>query len=76
MELFFGTDIRTKHSNNFAATFERLLESAKRVDEDDMVVDALLFGSPSGMLFRIIRFILGEEDMNPLTGLTSVRDLC
>lgn len=68
MEIFFGTEIRTRHSENFETTFGKLLNSGRAVDQDDMVVNALLFGSPFGMLYRIIRTAQGKEELNPITG--------
>lgn len=67
-EVFFGTEIRTRHSRNFEQTFEKLLNSARAVDQDYMVENALLFGSPFGMLYRIIRTAQGKEVIDPLTG--------
>jgi len=67
-EILFGTDIRTRHSNNFVETFKKLLNSARAVDQDDMVVNALLYGSAWGMFYRIIRTAKGEETIDPITG--------
>ena len=72
-EIFFGTEIRTRHSTNFSDTFKKLLTSAEAVDQEDMVVNALLYGSPSGMLYRIIRVAQGKENLNPLTGFATVQ---
>ena len=72
-EVFFGTDIRSRHSNNFVDTFGKLLSSARAVDHDDMVVNALMYGSPSGMLYRIIRHIQGKERIDPLTGFATIQ---
>lgn len=72
-EIFFGTDIRTRHSTNFESTFAKLLSNAKIVDQDDMVVNALLFGSPFGMLYRVIRTAQGKEQLNPLTGFATMQ---
>ena len=72
-EVFLGTEIRARHSNNFADTFGKLLSSAKAVDHDDMVVNALLYGSPSGMLYRIIRAVQGKEKIDPLTGFATMQ---
>ena len=66
-QIFFGTDIRRRHSTNFVKTFGKLLKHAEAVDDDDMVLNALLYGSPSGILFRIIRYLQGEEQSNPIT---------
>jgi len=68
-EILFGTDIRTRHSTNFENTFARLLDAAYTVDTDNMVTDALLYGSAAGIYYRIIRHVSGEEGMNPITGM-------
>jgi hypothetical protein len=67
-DIFFGTKIRTRHSNNFEQTFGKLLKSARAVDQDDMVVNALLYGSAWGMLYRVIRAAQGKEKIDPVTG--------
>ena len=72
-EVLFGTEIRTRHSNNFSEIFAKLLSSAREIDHDDMVVNALLYGSPSGMLYRIIGFVREDEEYDPLTGFVSVQ---
>lgn len=72
-EIFFSTDIRTRHSNNFAETFGKILNSAEAVDHDDMVVNALLYGSPSGMLYRIIRHLQGKDKLNPISGFATIQ---
>ena len=67
-EVFFGTEIRTRHSTNFVQIFSKLLRAAQAVDHDDMVSDALLTGSSAGMLYRVIRQVRGDEPMDPFTG--------
>lgn len=66
--LFFGTDIRTRHSTNFVNIFEKILKLAHAVDHDELVSDALLQGSPAGMLYRVIRTVRGDDLMDPFTG--------
>lgn len=72
-KLFFGTEIRTRHSATFEHSFERLLKSARACDEDDMIVDALM-GSSHGRVFGRIQdlrenipegFTLGIYDFDP-----------
>jgi len=74
-KLFFGTDIRTRHTENFEFTFERLLRAARDCDEDNMITDALL-GSSHGNLYRRIQqlredipegFVPGVYDFDPDT---------
>ena len=73
-EVFFGTEIRTRHSNNFSDTFARLLASAEAVDHDDLVASALLYGSPSGMLYRIIKMVREEQAIDQIFGFTTIQN--
>lgn len=66
--LFFGTAIRTRHSENFTRTFGKLLDAARAVDTEQMVEDALLHGSAAGMLYRIIQHVQGNERIDTLLG--------
>ena len=72
-EIFFSTAVRTRHTDTYSRTFKKLLDAARAVDTDDMVTDALLNGSASGLLYRIILHAKGESrlDMNlgPVTPL-------
>lgn len=70
-EIFYGTAIRERHSQNYIATFEKLLENAKAVDTNDMISNALLYGSAIGMFYRIVQHAAGEDSVNPFTGLSS-----
>lgn len=60
-ELYFGTEIRKRHTDNYVHTFEKLLKAAIDVDTDDMISNALLHGSAEGRQFAIIKFIQGED---------------
>jgi hypothetical protein len=51
--LFWSTPIRTRHSETFAASFERLLRAAEGCDPEGMIQDALR-GSAHGRLYRSI----------------------
>jgi hypothetical protein len=53
-ELFYGTEIRTRHTRNFCTTFEKLLRAARDVDEDEMIVQALMQGSGMGRMYEFI----------------------
>lgn len=59
--LYFGTDIRKRHTENYVATFEKLLKEAREVDKDGMISNALLRGSATGRQYRIIKYIQGED---------------
>ncbi|MBM4382133.1 MAG: hypothetical protein FJ091_02070 [Deltaproteobacteria bacterium] len=51
--LFFGTPVRTRHTEAFIGTFERLLRNAEACDPDGLIKDAIL-GNGSGRLFSLI----------------------
>ena len=54
LALFYGTEVRARHSNNFIYTFERLMRRAEEVDPDFMIRDALLTGS-QGFIYRLAK---------------------
>lgn len=66
---FFGTDIRTRHTDNFSRTFKKLLDAAKAVDTEDMLTDALLNGSAEGLFYRMILHARGEENLKMVFGI-------
>ena len=72
-EIFFGTEVRTRHSENFANTFSKLAKNAEAVDHDDLLTNAIRFGSPAGILYRIIRHAKGEEIIDPISGFATVQ---
>jgi len=39
--LFYGTEVRARHSNNFIFTFERMMRRAEEVDPDKMIRDSV-----------------------------------
>ena len=53
-ELFYGTDIRIRHSRNYMRTFERLCRLAKNCDVDGIIEDALM-QSAFGLLYLRMR---------------------
>lgn len=52
-ELFYGTDIRARHSRNFTRTFERLCRLAQNCDVDGIIEDSLMQNA-FGLLYRRI----------------------
>jgi len=79
-EIFFSTAVRTRHTENYSRTFKKLLNTARAVDTEDMISDALLNGSAAGLLYRVILHVKGESllDMTlgpvtPLQMTTSLR---
>lgn len=53
-DLFYGTPVRARHSNNFIFNFERLLRRAEQVDADFIIRDALKTSS-HGLCYRIAK---------------------
>jgi hypothetical protein len=53
-ELFYGTPVRARHSNNFIFTFDRLMRRAEEVDPDNMIRDSLL-ASGHGFVYTIAK---------------------
>jgi hypothetical protein len=51
--LFFGTPIRTRHSESYLLAFERLLRAADGCDPDGLIRDAILGDAP-GRLYQAL----------------------
>ena len=61
-EMFYGTEIRVRHTRNYIRTFERLCRLAKNCDVDGIIEDALM-QSALGLLYRrMIRCAKTEPD--------------
>ncbi len=54
LALFYGTEVRARHTNNFLFTFERLLARSEAVDPDQMIRDSL-YGAGHGLLYQIAK---------------------
>ena len=67
-DILFGTEIRSRHANNYADTFKKLHNAAQEVDTDEMLADALLNGSAHGLYYRIICYVRGDEGVEPFPG--------
>ena len=52
-ELFYGTEIRTGHTERFVAAFERLAASAAKCDPDGIIADAIR-DSTNGRIYRFM----------------------
>lgn len=48
-DLFFGTEIRKRHSDNFLVGFDRLVKLAEDCDTDNIIMDSLIY-SAHGLL--------------------------
>ena len=53
-DLFYGTEIRARHTNNFIFAYERMIRRAAEVDSENLVQDALST-SAHGFLYRIMK---------------------
>jgi hypothetical protein len=53
-EIFWGTPIRTRHSETFIHSFDRLLRAAAGCDPDGMIGDALR-GNGQGRVYQMMR---------------------
>ncbi len=52
--LFYGTEVRARHTNNFMFTYDRLMARAAIVDTENMIQDAL-GTSGHGFLYRVMK---------------------
>ena len=52
-ELFWSTEVRTRHSTSFSGAFERLLGNAEACDMDRTIRDAIE-GSAHGIVHRLM----------------------
>lgn len=59
--LFYGTDIRARHSANYLRTFERLSRLAKNCDVDGIIEDSLRQNA-FGLLYVRIRKLRPEAN--------------
>lgn len=53
-DLFYGTPVRARHTNNFIFTFERLMRKAEEVDPDFIIRDSLT-ASSHGLCYRLAK---------------------
>ena len=64
-KLLWGTPLRSRHTENFIYTFERLYRTAKECDEEGMIADALMGGAHGHLFSRMT-----EIKQNPPQGFT------
>lgn len=60
-DMYFGTPIRKRHTENYVITFEKLLNAAREIDQEDMISNALLHGSAAGQQYRIVKYVQGGD---------------
>lgn len=74
-KLLYGTEVRTRHCDNFIFNFERLIRVAEEADDSGMLKDALLGGAHGRLYQWMIEyretppegFTFGLYDFNPDT---------
>lgn len=64
-ELFYGTEIRRRHTDNFIVSFDRMIELAKDCDTNNIIVDSLVY-SAHGLLAIRMRDLHPEIEFAPL----------
>ncbi len=62
-DLFFGTEIRKRHSRTILSAFGRLLESARNCDPEGIIMGTLR-GSAHGLIYEVIQ----EQQAGPSEG--------
>jgi hypothetical protein len=73
-ELYYGTEIRRRHSENFLVGFDRLLILAKECDTDNIILDSLVY-SAHGLLNNRMRELHPEIKFKLITGTNSEKYL-
>ena len=59
-ELFWGTAIRSSHTENFVQAFDRLLRLAEQCDDEGVIADAIRGGTHG----RVYRFMVESRPVN------------
>lgn len=74
-KLLWGTEVRTKHTDNYLSTYEKLCKTAAQCDDDGLIEDAVM-GGAYGHLYRKMTeirdnipegFTIGVYDFDPDT---------
>jgi hypothetical protein len=66
LDLFYGTDIRRMHTDNFLVGFDRLARLARECDTNNIILDSLVF-SAHGMLNLRMRELHPTIKFKPIT---------
>ncbi|MEM7018483.1 MAG: hypothetical protein AAF512_14220 [Pseudomonadota bacterium] len=62
-ELFYGTPIRTQHTENFMRVFEAVLKEAAACTSDNTLKNALENGTAEGLVYQIMLESRSQNDM-------------
>jgi len=66
-ELFYGTEIRRRHTENFLVGYDRLIALAKGCDTDNIILDTLIY-SAHGLLNIRMRELHPSIKFRPIVG--------
>jgi hypothetical protein len=69
-ELFYGTEIRKRHAENFIVGFDRIMQLAADCDADNIISDSLIY-SAHGMLCGRMRALHPDIEFAVLTSTDS-----
>jgi hypothetical protein len=69
-DLFYGTEIRRIHTENFLVGFDRLIKLARGCDTDNIILDSMLY-SAHGLLDSRMRELHPSIKFKPLVGTNS-----
>ena len=69
-DLFYGTEIRRTHTENFLVGFDRLIKLARDCDTDNIILDSMLY-SAHGLLDSRMRELHPSIKFKPLVGTNS-----
>lgn len=73
-DLFYGTEIRRRHTDNFLVGFDRLVELAKGCDTDNIILDTLIT-SANGFLNARMRELHPDIKFEPIVGTDTIEYL-
>lgn len=69
-DLFYGTDVRRRHTESFLVGFDRLVNLARDCDSDNIILDSLIY-SAHGLLDLRMRELHPEVKFEPIVGTDS-----
>lgn len=67
LDLFYGTDLRRRHAENFLVGYDRLIELAKGCDTDNIILDSLIY-SAHGLLNNRLRALHPDIEFELVAG--------
>lgn len=67
LDLFYGTELRRRHAENFLVGYDRLIELAKDCDTDNIILDSLIY-SAHGLLNTRMRELHPDIKFTSISG--------